>query len=86
MSTVADLPQDLIDRVAALSPSQRDALFALFPADTTAPDPELKAKLTQRWQDYQSGKIQAISFEESDRRLRQLLEELEVVIVEGNER
>lgn len=76
MSTIADLPQDLIDRVAALSPAQRDALFSLFPADVPASDPELKAKLTQRWQDYQSGKVQAIPIEEAKAQLRAFVENL----------
>lgn len=81
MSTVAeplaDLPQDLIDRVRSLTPAQKAALRLELDADVPVPDPELKAKLTQRWQDYQSGKMKALTMEESDERLQRLLEELE---------
>jgi len=69
-ATSADLPQDLIDQVRALSPAQKAALrVELDPSG----DPELKAMLTQRWNDYQSGKVQAISLDdhllELDRRI-----------------
>lgn len=81
MSTVAeplpDLPQDLIDRVRSLTPSQKAALRLELDAGVPVPDLELKAKLTQRWLDYQSGKTKALTMEESDERLQQLLEELE---------
>jgi putative addiction module component (TIGR02574 family) len=76
-ATVIDLPQDLIDQVRALSPAQKAALrLELDPADPPG-DPELKALLTQRWEDYQSGKIKALTMEESDARIRQVLEEFE---------
>jgi len=69
-ATSADLPQDLIDQVRALSPAQKAALrVELDPSG----DLELKAMLTQRWNDYQSGKVQAISLDdhllELDRRI-----------------
>ncbi len=78
MTATLDLPQDLIDRVRALSPAQKDALRGVMDAGTPAAgDPELKAKLTRRWEDYQSGKVQALTIEESDARIRQVLEEFQ---------
>lgn len=77
MTATLDLPQDLIDRVRALSPAQQAALRAALPAPAPGGDPELKALLTQRWEDYQSGKMKSLSFEESDERIRQVLEEFE---------
>jgi len=72
-ATVIDLPQELLDQVRALSPAQKAALrIELDPADPPG-DPELKALLTQRWEDYQSGKTQAIPLDdhllELDRRI-----------------
>ncbi len=77
MTATLDIPQDLIDRVRALSPAQQAALRAALPAPAPDGDPELKALLTRRWEDYQSGKTKALSFEESDERIRQVLEEFE---------
>jgi len=79
-ATAADLPQDLIDRGMRLPPDARRKFAALLLEGTDAipaGDPELKAMLTQRWNDYQSGKIKALTLEESDDRLQRLLEELE---------
>ena len=77
MPATADLPPELLDQVRALSPAQKAALrIELDPADPPG-DPELKALLTQRWEDYKSGKIKALTMEESDARIRQVLEEFE---------
>ena len=61
------------DRVRALNPAQKAILRFVLDSETFAPDPELKAKLTRRWEDYQSGKVQAIPLDdylaELDRRI-----------------
>ncbi len=75
MTTVADLPQDLIDRVRALSPAQQAALRATLPAPAPAGDPELKALLTRRWEDYQSGRVQAIPIDDFIHQLDERIEE-----------
>ncbi len=72
-ATAADLPQELLDQVRALSPAQKAALrLELEPTG----DPELKALLTKRWEDYQSGKVQAIPIEEAKAQLREFVEGL----------
>jgi len=72
-ATAADLPQELLDQVRALSPAQKAALrVELDPSG----DPELKAMLTQRWEDYKSGKVQAIPIEEAKAQLRAFVEGL----------
>lgn len=86
MATTADIPQDLLDRVAALTRAQKAALRATLPESDLSPDDEkfrteeytadeLKAMLTQRWEAYQRGKVQAISLDDH-------LAELDVWIVE----
>ena len=80
MATAADLPQDLIDQGMRLPPEARRKFAALLwesADDSPTGDPELRALLTQRWEDYKSGKTQALTFEESSRRLHELVEELE---------
>jgi hypothetical protein len=88
MTTTADIPQDLLDRVAALTRAQQVALRATLPETDLPPDDEkfrtgeytadeVKAMLTRRWQDYQSGKTKAFSFEESSHLLREFVEGLQ---------
>lgn len=72
MTDAADLPQELIDQVRALTPAQKAALrLELEPAG----DPELKALLTQRWEDYKSGKTQAIPLDDHLTELDRLIAE-----------
>ena len=77
MTATVDLPQDLIDRGMQLSPAARRKFAGLLLDGVAAGDPELKALLTRRWEDYQSGKTKSLSFEEADQRLLELVEELE---------
>ena len=65
MTATLDLPQDLIDRVGALSDAQRGRLFALFPADVG-----LKAELTERWERYEDGTDPSYTAEEVMAELR----------------
>ena len=77
MTATVDIPQDLIERGMQLSPAARRKFAGLLLDGVGAGDPELKALLTQRWQDYQSGKAKSLTIEESDERIRQVLEEFE---------
>ena len=77
-ATAADLPQELLDQGMRLPPDARRKFAALLLEGTDAPtgDPELKAMLTQRWEDYKSGKVQAIPIEEAKAQLRAFVEGL----------
>ncbi len=64
MTATLDLPQDLIDRGMQLSPAARRKFAGLLLDGVEAGDPELKALLTQRWEDYTSGAVQAIPLDD----------------------
>ena len=76
MTATVDLPQDLIDRGMQLSPAARRKFAGLLLDGVAAGDPELKALLTRRWEDYQSGKTKAIPVEEAKAQLRAFAENL----------
>jgi len=74
------IPADLIERVNALTPEQREELSEIIDsADMPPPDPrteeELMAELKRRIEEAESGKVVGLTREEAKEQVRRILRE-----------
>jgi putative addiction module component (TIGR02574 family) len=78
-ATRTGIPADLIERVNALTPEQREELFELTCLDDMPPDPrteeELMAELKRRIEDAESGRVVGLTREEAKEQVRKILRE-----------
>ena len=75
MTATADLPQELIDRGLQLTPAARRHFAELLLDSVDYTPAELNAELDRRWEEYASGKVQAIPIDDFIRQLDRRIEE-----------